>query len=150
MSEEEDTPRRHVRFPFVAAVLCAACVAMAAWLWIKYSCCHEMVIGDAYDFPMRDLEGEYVRLKGALGVTTMILRTGRKIRRQWFVYDRLNLDKKVYIYQRGRDAAPHGVTDGFTGRIVCLDSYPEPVLDTTAGRLTGASIAGLLVGVWGV
>ncbi|MHC4202517.1 MAG: hypothetical protein ACYSU0_21205, partial [Planctomycetota bacterium] len=32
-----DDPARPPRFPYVAALLCAACVGMAGYLWMRYS-----------------------------------------------------------------------------------------------------------------
>jgi len=40
-------PKLHARFPFVAAILCAACLSAAAWTWMRYSY--------AWDVPLSEL-----------------------------------------------------------------------------------------------
>jgi len=41
-----DDPARPPRFPYVAALLCAACVGAAGWTWMRYSYCWDMTVGE--------------------------------------------------------------------------------------------------------
>ncbi len=33
----DDPAKPHARFPYVAALLCAACIGAAVWTWMRYS-----------------------------------------------------------------------------------------------------------------
>ena len=37
-----DDPAKPPRFPYVAALLCVACVGAAAWTWVRYSYCWDL------------------------------------------------------------------------------------------------------------
>ncbi len=76
MTGEPDKPPR---FPYVAALLCAACLGATVWMWMRYSCARDVTVQDFYDgidifqhcdYPFRGsphpLEGEYVRLRGVV------------------------------------------------------------------------------------
>ncbi|MHC5054390.1 MAG: hypothetical protein ACYTKD_06700 [Planctomycetota bacterium] len=59
------------RFPFAAAALCAACVVMATWLWIRHSYAWDVTPGELLaeggGWPRRlqyDVTSYYVRLRG--------------------------------------------------------------------------------------
>ncbi|MHC4504737.1 MAG: hypothetical protein ACYTFI_15640, partial [Planctomycetota bacterium] len=58
--------RRPPRFPYIAALLCAACLGAAAWTWMRYSYCWDVtveeVLGGCRSGSWPD--GAYVRLRG--------------------------------------------------------------------------------------
>jgi len=41
-----DAPSPHARFPWAPALFCAACLAMAAWTWMRYSYCWDILVKD--------------------------------------------------------------------------------------------------------
>ena len=44
MSDPAATPGPHARFPYGPALLCAACVSMAAWTWMRYSAVRHLTL----------------------------------------------------------------------------------------------------------
>ena len=162
-----DPGRARPRFPWVALALCVASVGAAAWLWRSYSYCWDVAGKDLpllrplypgvwADSPTRSvlpveeenpLAGRYVRFRGELagGVGPFFFKaTDSEGASAWL----LVLDKEF-------PAERHWTEREFVGRIGFVSAdipTPEalPVIDVTAGRLTGASIAGLVVGAWGV
>jgi hypothetical protein len=51
-----DETARPPRFPYVAALLCAACIGAAAWTWMRYSYCWTIAIDDLYVMPPEGTE----------------------------------------------------------------------------------------------
>ena len=46
MSEHAGHTAARPRFPYVAAALCAACVGVAAWTWMRYSYCWSLTVAE--------------------------------------------------------------------------------------------------------
>ncbi|MHC4252278.1 MAG: hypothetical protein ACYS9X_24435 [Planctomycetota bacterium] len=166
MPPSDDPEPPGARFPFAAAALCAACVAMATWLWIRHSYAWDVTPGellaDGGGWPRRlqyDVASCYVRLRGVpsrgpwldhgSGVVFVSFHDGPE--REWpFV--------SVVFRDVGSVPAPGTLENAF-GRLVSRNwFYPVPqtsdagnllVVDATRGRLTGESVAGLVVGAMG-
>jgi len=171
---ERESKRQPPRFPYVAALLCAACVGAAVWTWMRYSC--------AWDVPLQELAKGYTdpRVKQRwVGRRARLLVSERG---QWVAERSLseptpsapgNRALPVPYYRSERQvfwrAKANGVysvsvacvtsraqlpvesageLEWVTGRI--MGAGPEVVLDADASRFTGASIAGLVVGAMGV
>jgi hypothetical protein len=46
-----DAPSPHAKFPWAPALFCAACLAMAAWTWMRYSYCWDIALRDLPSLP---------------------------------------------------------------------------------------------------
>ena len=148
--------RKPPRFPFVAAVLCAACVGAAAWTWMRYSYAWDLSPGklgseeEAKVFETTR-EGSYALIRGRL--TGVLDVKGTPVAQ---VCDSPDGDRcvLVLILAEEQRRSVHEGDAVFTGRIAGVDpgedTPPLVHLDTTASRFAGASIAGLVVGVMGV
>ena len=161
MSDTEGNPAKPPRFPFVVALLCAACVGAAAWTWMRYSYCHSVIPEEFWHHLMPDCEegrehhaelldeifnsaltGRYVRL---IGRSALSLSWGRSLNR-YFVSG-----ERGYVLVDSTESRPYWGTDietVFEGRVV--ERGAHLVVDATASRFTGASIVGLVVGAMGV
>ncbi len=164
--DESAAPVKRPRFPWLAALLCAACVGVAAWTWMRYSY--------AWNYTGAELAASYSRA----GVVEDLGRDGCPD--VLFTWSHPNLVGKYVMvddtlqgkwsmsmlwgvslpvedtYIAFLIALPHGATpprDGhrirLTGRMVSLARWAEGgdslVLDTCASRFHPASIAGLVV-----
>ncbi len=182
-----DDPAKPPRFPYVAALLCAACVGAAAWTWMRYSYCWDVepltfseLTPPNSSWSVTNLHGRYVRVSGSV----MNVQRGRpnafpdvpmlEVRdRQW---PRLSVVSVIFPDSAdlpcesgghatfiGRAHALFSDEDRehfwnarpstkLNGRVVLLDPmrFGQPIVDTTASRWHGASIAGLVVGAMGV
>jgi len=143
-----ETDPQPPRFPYVAALLCAACVGAAAWTWLRYSYAWDVTPDDLLeaDSPLAagGWEGFYVRLRGtALGGTSWNNVLGVAVA-QPSDFDRqvtAIVELESPIWQEGSVA----------GRVLLARYTPStPTVDTRLHRFTGASIAGLVVGAMGV
>ena len=158
--------RKPSRFPYVAALLCAACVGAAAWTWMRYSYCWDAVGLDKER--LREWEGRYVLISGhilqsgpdanAPGAVVTVLYGGYETA--------LRIDAtpgaETWIPLLGRHRRwNRGEMQRFEARLVlrerfgsvpfyCMPGRRVLVLDLTSGRCHGASIAGLVVGAMGV
>ncbi len=168
-----DETARPPRFPYIAALLCAACLGAAGWTWMRYSYAWDMTPGDFWKDARRlapderdeyligeiherekslwhehyldhSLLGKYVEARGVFchrnehsrGLDALVDRT----------------DPYAYVLVRGlatRDLPVEGADFSAAGRAT-QERQTNVVVDTTASRLTGASIAGLAVGAMGV
>lgn len=174
MSEAErlpaDTSRPGVRFPWAPALLAVASVAIAAWLWMRYSYAWEVTPGvltqEAGFFSSRrqSWDRAYARVRGTIRMKQMISMGSQsdRILTVWVresandrtdaggdpgiprinaVQVMIPVDDLPEPYQRGE----------WTGRVdVPSSAYDEPTLDTTASRFAPESVAGLVVGAWGL
>jgi hypothetical protein len=151
--------RKPPRFPYVGALLCAACVGAAVWTWMRYSyvwdvAAEEIGVGCKYD-ERRPLPGYYVRVRGTpMGSYVnrrCWLRAGSP-GRSW---------GKVTVFGKPVGSFTFSPRNpprlSYTGRVVGQEWKDHQLrrlvfvsVDTTAGRFTGASVAGLVVGAWGV
>jgi len=168
-----DDLARPPRFPYVAALLCAACLGAAAWTWVRYSYVWEVTPDsfwvrsvrrpDGDDSPTEvdpSFIGRYVRIRGELTAAVVTAPDDKKeyalSGSYWFVHVRV-----PSTWEIGERAYTEAT---FTGR-ACASrpgwgvepansrewaSVVSPFVDTTASRLHGASIAGLVVGAMGV
>ncbi len=156
-----DNPSRLPRFPYVAALLCAACVGAAAWMWMAHSYAWDVTVkdvhylaGDLYprddDYEdTRQRSGKYVRVRGLVVSTLSVDKQTR------FLYLANAQEPDVQAMVRVRNASELDGQLEATGRVMKLSGYEwwhgyPPVVDTTASRFTGASVAGLVVGAMGV
>jgi hypothetical protein len=167
MSDPEHA--RQPRFPWVALALALASVAGAVWLWMEYSYAWHAAPTDLWVrerprgfggkdppglmwtaerwepiYPNSWLAGKYVRLRSS---GLVVAGTRQPVR------------ETVWLKPRHRSFRPNRTTLNhdavLEGRVVWVSPYGSREylqlgLDTTAGRLTGASVAGLVVGAWGV
>ncbi len=149
--------RKPPRFPYVAALLCAACIGAAAWTWMRYSYCwditewttqqHKGEKGGWPDQAYASLTGrvEYIRDyrdPEGFGVITLM----------WTCETGSNGDdikvKDPTVFHLGQTASVRGRAHlGYSEQDGEAYLY---WLDTYASRLHGASIAGLVVGAMGV
>jgi len=144
-------PKPLARFPYVAALLCAACLGMAAWTWMRYSYAWEVgpkdVVATGGVVRGHPFVGRYVMLRGYVRAEDW--------KRSYYVYTTAHGGDRVVV-DRASSGVPVGPGPvGLPGRIYVFDFRPvvsERTLriDTTASRFTGASIAGLVVGAMGV
>jgi hypothetical protein len=150
-----DDPVKPPRFPYVAALLCAACVGMAGYTWMRYSYC--------WDFSIRELEerkinGLYVRVSGYHNVLLMDIDLLSESPRD----PELRRYTPPYIavhFQPGDEFIPGRIpgyaerNDGgratVRGRTTYRDEQRDDGIILGESRFTGASIAGLVVGAMG-
>lgn len=163
--------RRPPRFPYVAALLCAACVGAAGWTWMSYSYCWELppekwesqepLILRRPPSPQQlracriarnalyARVGRYVRVKG----TIIEQHSTAPLRRHGWGVIISAPRASILVYSVLNDEAPGGLHDTleFRGRVVGgVWAYAAIMIDAGASRFHGASIAGLAVGAMGV
>ena len=179
MSDDNPDVPRPPRFPYVAALLSAACVGAAAWTWMRYSYAwdvtpSEVASPSSVRPPLMDhpSEGRYVRTAGPL--TSSVLRAFGKWNSATSTLELERLarvgaaDSRAYVRLPAGQTTPAEMTAVLAGRIVAsrtilladgaheipLDHGEKAgyahIIDTTASRFHPASIAGLVVGAMGV
>ena len=163
-----DDPAKPPRFPYVAALLCAACLGAAAWTWMLYSYPRLVAPSDIFACQVLPEGGlqytcspiqSFVRVRGRLQTVE-----DPKCSYPWHQELLLSAPEKTLLladpkgfvfvlFESNSVARRHvGRTATLTGRV----RYPErlsdivPTLDAAASPFTGASIAGLVVGAMGV
>ncbi|MHC4200863.1 MAG: hypothetical protein ACYSU0_12800 [Planctomycetota bacterium] len=159
-----DPGTAHPRFPWAALALCVASVGTAAWLWMRYSYCWDVagedlpqLRPDTVDWVNRlrrsglsvaeepPLAGRYVRFRGEIvgGAEPYFFRLA----------DSEGAFAWLLVLDEDFPAKRHWAQREFIGRVVVVSadtpSTALPVIAFPAGRLTGASVAGLVVGAWG-
>ena len=173
-----DDPTKPPRFPYVAALLCAACVGAAAWTWMRYSYCWSfpdtyLPMGGLW-MPTHDpkeqllMEDRFICLEGPWRLAhaqRVVFTLSRRRAGLGNAVSDGNGPKPIRSIQVLLDdaAQPIGRPLPVRGRVLYNftyrhDVHPEylrvifdgPIIDTTASRFTGASIAGLVVGAMGV
>jgi hypothetical protein len=161
--------RKPPRFPYVAALLCAACLGAAAWTWMRYSWAWDVVpteLAQIADADEPAWHGYYLRVRG---IADMHYSAGRLTG----IIVRDAVDERFYVIVRLPIGATPPIREAaaFSGR---LSETPRSVLRTylravrrdkgsvhesvedvphtlvVQNRFTGASIAGLVVGAMGV
>jgi len=160
-----DGPARPPRFPFVAAILCAACLGAVAWTWMRYSYAWGMT-------PAQLAGGWYVpdRLPGIPGNTEDRAFVGVYVRLSGFLNPDSRSPYSPDTWVWASRAGGHGVSannghdlrPGPGGQVTVYgrvsvyavrwsEGYrAQYVVDNHSSRFTGASIAGLVVGAMGV
>jgi len=167
----QEPARKPPRFPFIAALLCAACLGAAAWTWMRYSW--------AWNYAGAELAANYSRAgmienygddgrPGSLFTWSHPDLVDRYVTIDDTLQGKWSMDMLWGVSLPAGDiyisfliALPHGATppqDGhkirLTGRMVSLSKWAEGgdslVLDTNASRFHGASVAGLVVAAMGV
>ncbi len=151
------------RFPYVVALLCAACVGAAAWTWMRYSYCWSATVRDVQCAVLDGQvvgsswpSGRYVCLRGVLQEGP-----GSKVhRRNGLRVYRLaaaDIECDVVLPQSAEGSWERETL--FVGRVRAVSIVPDGsyyllyttmALDATVGRWHGASVAGLVVGAMGV
>ncbi len=161
---EPEPKRKPPRFPYVAALLCAACVGAAAWTWMRFSYCWEVTPIDLHSPPVpfrakytdHPYFGSFVRLRGTADGWCVQEGTGGAF--HWIALVpgktgrcRVRLAADVPMAQ--------GDEIDVVGRVIlvhagtCTDDNKilTPLcVEPTASRFHPASIAGLVVGAMGV
>jgi hypothetical protein len=161
------------RFPYVGALLCAACIGASVWAWMRYSYAWE-VTPEEIDIhsPLEEvfdhaLIGQYIQLSDAPGgcpvpeFSHVLIDEGRDSGRPACVYavpGNANPGGMPWAYVVLPVGAGGSARQPFKGR-VCVatfmvgtreHTFDTLAADTTASRWHGASIAGLVVGAMGV
>jgi len=170
-----DDPAKPPRFPYVAALLCAACVGATVWTWMRYSYAWDAVPASFFEFdpakcgpsynplPDNSMLGRYVRLRGK--VTGVVLSDLDEVTHEGAATYVLLVGDPCYttsvrVPASLQPSAPKGSEDVFLGRVVFGDrwAFPSPSawpvlqaeINTAASRFTGASVASVVVGAMGV
>ena len=159
MLDELDPTRPGARFPWAVTVFCAACVAAAAWTFMRFSYAWPVSLQELSADGMTPegqwFQGRYVTFSGAP-------QPGRG-GRFWVWRTKLRQDDPSEV-TAAECIGPHrsrgeGFERRFQGRAGIRERYLNPlvhmpsysiVIDCGAGRWTGASVAGLVVGAMGV
>jgi hypothetical protein len=153
---------KRLRFPYIPAAICAACLVVAGWTWMRYSWAWDATTIPADRVPV--LHGRYVVVHG------QVERAGSS--------DSADVAAVLHGHSGVVHVGPGGTTlwtlplvgattsadggkDGaICGRLVLMDSLPIPftdapapphvALDVRASRVTWHSITGLVVGALGI
>ncbi len=165
-----DDPAKPPRFPFVAALLCAACIGLATWTWMRYSYCWTLTRGLPSSFLLgrRFPLDAYVRIEGTPGACdmfglspptdsrrggVMLVRMGKRV----YGDGTVGYTAKVRVF--GAGAPPSSELLVLSGRLTDstivhgengADHQADADLNTSLRRFHPASIAGLAVGAMGV
>ena len=148
------------RFPWPAAILCAASLGVAAWLWFAHSYCWDatdrFLFMDEPSLGLGTLVGRYVQVRGHPDSETAISPTyygdaapyGKHTLPRDVVFVEHDLRTFTVIVLAGEGPRASSRPD-WRGRVVLLqrDQY---AVDTTQDRFHGASISGLVVGAMGL
>jgi hypothetical protein len=150
-----DDPAKLPRFPYVGALLCAACVGVAAWLFLRYS----------YSWELRP--DEFVRLHRSGGARGVLSRLRDRYATFRFVRGDRSEDLSVghilariesgeaarlHVYFADTPTARASEDVVLSGR-VCVGENHDGVafiFDPSSSRWTPQTIAGLVVGAMGV
>ncbi len=177
MSDPDRSPFR--RFPYGPALLCAACLSMAAWTWMRFSYAWEFSRSDckrarlyvgihdgqqtAYVFRPRWPYGRYTVVRGTATEPIGVLENG-----VYYICEAEGDEILATIRFHEPAGVPVGdndmnrVGEVFYGHLTAPWHEAEPfvatsnrfagllIIDTTASRFHPASIAGLVVGIMGV
>lgn len=170
MSEASERPDGATRFPLLELGFCLACVGVAVLLWLEYSCAWDVEPSDLRinDFDddwfhvlryERDavVEGRYLCLGGYVQRTATKATSGvgsETFRCAFIGFTASGDDCQAWAYV-GEDLGPWqgGETGTVKGRLLigCEGTVTaHPLVDATASRFTGESVAGLFVGAMGV
>ena len=164
-----DDPIKPPRFPYVGALLCAACLGAAVWTWMTYSYVLEVTPEDIVAAGgARD--GRYVRLRTKEVQETVHGVPPRKVEDLHYFYIHRKSGGRFQLYVRApavlrpfpgdqfQQCLAHPVRDE-TGELVFVGRVRVSFfrgklwsvkVDTTASRFHGASVGGLVVGAMGV
>jgi len=148
-----DDPVKPPRFPYVAALLCAACLGAAVWLWMEYSYVWDVTPHDIVAGTPPSGQGGWVGCFVSVRCRARTINpAGTRIFLWWTDSSISERHGGVFPIEviTGLDPRADQQTE-WTGRIVHqTDNYLFLAVDTTRSRFTGASIAGLVVGAMGV
>ncbi len=175
MSDDLTKPSR---FPYLAALLCAACAGATVWTWMTYSYAWSTTPEDVADrfeqrhaarlkLPNRTRRGTcdfaeliqpYLAVRGTISMD--YYRMGETVDGHFSLSGQEQFARGDLNVVLAADAkvGDFGVERTYLGRLRCVKGAGgigrEPcasvMLDTAASRFTGASIAGLVVGAMGV
>jgi hypothetical protein len=152
--DEPAAPVKSPRFPWVAALLCAASLGAAGWTWMRYSYAWPIAIADVYaPHSYENADGTWagflLEVRGLFVVTDdgcPLIMDARNLGGDEGVCIGVVLPASGPMPEHRREAR-------LVGRIGYRpkDGFPSFLsLDTTASRFRGASITGLVVGAMGV
>jgi len=138
------------RFPYVQLVFCAACLAMTAWTWMRYSYAWDFRVQDVWTVegasgeasPRLTCEDRYTAMSGT------VLQTWSPEEVVLLAYE--DGPMRTVIVLGPHERLHEGDAVSFRGRMAVTDSgYFSPSVNTAASRFHPASIAGLVVGAMG-
>ena len=156
MDDPADARRPGARFPLAVALFCAACVGMAAWLWMRYSYCWDVTpaelrpsVAEFNDIFQRGWHRQpYVRVRGRFLKSPLPETVASHVLH--CVVDIAGVGSVDVMLAPGERRPENGATSIFVGRVLDMDADRIPILYTTASRFTGESVAGLVVGAMGI
>ena len=148
-----EDPAKPPRFPYVAALLCIACVGMAGYTWMRYSFAWRVTPEELYSGGAQWYNAKFVQVRGEV-----VPLPGEPIT------DRPNVDEVLFVSRLALPVHHEAVllrahksdiplqlcTSSWRGRVSAGGDSDVVTVDTTASRFHGGSIAGLVVGAMGV
>ncbi len=160
-----DDPAKPPRFPYVTALLCAACVTAAVWTWMRYSYAWALDFGDGsfhYGYVndggaaagvVRSRYAHYAEVRGL--PAPMLLPSDHRGYSELLVSTGEGGEYSCVLLQSDATLPPPRRAVCFSGRVLMTDLHePESLrrlrIDATASRFTWQSITGLVVGAMGV
>lgn len=150
MSDPAAPPGPHARFPFGPALLCVACLGMAAWTWMRYSYAWDVVptgmLAKGDSARKHPLVERYVRLQGYVRC--------KDWNSSYCVYATVHgVDAVVVDRASGGTGVGPGSVDLYGRVYVYWPSYGTYErglrVDSSASRFHPASVAGLVVTAFG-
>ncbi len=148
-----DDPVKPPRFPYVAALLCAACLGAAVWTWMRFSYCWDIVPRDMHcpgKVKTHPLLGRFVRLRGILHSTKGEYASVGDVDPEPGAMHTEVLFARDMASQRGEQVTAKARVRINTYCDGDFQLVEYVLVDATASRLHGASIAGLVVGAMGL
>jgi hypothetical protein len=138
----------HPRFPYIPAAVCAVCLVLTGWTWMRYSYAWDVTPCDLY--LSEAYEGNFVRLHGRILLADyshpLCLMGNVEPPDDSLFFDRSDANRGCYTVLAKLPQESVGQLMTFTGRI----GTRHNMLDTISSRFTWHSITGLVVGALGV
>ncbi|MHC5057023.1 MAG: hypothetical protein ACYTKD_20285 [Planctomycetota bacterium] len=140
------------RFPWIQLVFCLACLGMAVCLLLRDLCCRNVTAGELSDDP--SLEGRYVEVTGRAhfhGDRWPCDAPASEAAARLDVEVPPDSEDWIWVAVDRERVPPQRSVREFRGRVAYDPFAPGGVVvETHLGRLTGAAVAGLVVGAMGV
>ena len=157
-----DDPAKPPRFPYVAALLCAACLGAAVWTWMAYSFAFSLNarlpsshhMGYVHDTGIGMWDSHHGGYYAVRGVVLAVFPLDWRGMREVLLLRTPPGDAYVCVLISADDPPPSGAHVAYVGRALVTEDEGDRGkrfrLDASANRFTGASIAGLVVAAMGV